>query len=177
MVIELRIYLLLASSCCGTFNFIMLIENPAKLIIYETWTNRLSSIHWVSVGPLPCTQVGETVFTLPSWKTPHITDLFPFLPHCSCCPVWHLWASTERQLCCYQLSCDRVNWEACLNHSRCRFTEKFISDYRPGLQPPKWEKPSANLNLSECSCLVAFIAGEDKVMIFYFYFTVSRQIH
>ena len=127
----------------------------------------LPAVRWVNLVSL--STAGELLKSLTSSLSSPIPSLL--LP----C-IASLGISKKATLLCYQLSCNRVNWEASLNHSRCRFTEKFISDYRPGL-PPKWEKPAANLNLSEWSCLVTFIAGEDKVMIFYFYFTLSRQIY
>lgn len=110
----------------------------------------------------------------PGSSVPNWGLLIPklFLSH-STFPAAQLWAWTKKTtFLFYQLTCEWVNWEVSLHHFWYffLFTEKFISDHRPGLQPPKWEKPSTNLNLSERSCLAAFIAGEDKVMIFIFFF-------
>lgn len=95
VIAELRTYLPLTSSCCSTFNFIMFIGNLPKFIIYETWTGSVASVRPASV-PLPAVRWVTLVSLSPA---PHITDLFPFLPHRSCSPAPLLWASTKRQLC------------------------------------------------------------------------------
>lgn len=167
VIVELRIYLPFPSSCWSEANFVMFFGNRPK-IIYKMRINRLCSTY---------TQPGGWAwFHSPHLRTPHPWPLpFPTPSHLPF--ITALCMNKRATLFCYQITCDWANWEVSLHHFRYRFTEKFISDHRPGLQPPKWEKPFTNLNLSDRSCLVAFIAGEDKVMIFYFSFTISRQIY
>lgn len=160
VIAVLRIYLPFPSSCCSEPSYIIFIVNIQK-IIYEMWTSRLCSIY-LQPG-------GWAWFHCPQLRSPHPWPLpFPTPSHLPC--ITSLCMNKKPTLLCCQLTCEWTNWEVSLHHFRYMFTEKFISDHRPGLQPPKWEKPSTNLNLSERSFLVAFIAGEDKVMIFLLFF-------